>query len=135
MITAYLQTLKDHNLKLTLQRKAVLECFLLGPRRLGVYEVHSLLKKTSGLPTVYRILDEFENAGVLVRVQDDSRKLFYSLCTCPDEHHHHMVCVGCGKVDEVEGCGFEHRKKINGFKVLRHFIQIDGLCPKCLKEQ
>jgi Fur family ferric uptake transcriptional regulator len=105
---------------------------------LSPYDVHAKLKKKLlmiGLPTVYRILAEFKNAGILVQSLSEDRQLRYALCTLPNEHHHHFTCRKCKKVEEVEFCNFKGvsqfiENKLNA-KVEAHQLQIEGLCSKC----
>jgi Fe2+ or Zn2+ uptake regulation protein len=102
------------------------------------YDVHTKLKKklsTIGFPTVYRILAEFKNAGILAESLSEDRQLRYALCTLPNEHHHHFTCRKCRKVEEVEFCNFKGisrfiENKLNA-KVEAHQLQIEGLCSKC----
>ncbi len=134
----YLAVLKEHHLKITPRRKAVLELFLREKRYLGPYEIKQLLGKVSlraGLPSVYRILEELERAGILVKIEHDSRRLYYSLCRKPHVEHHHFVCNKCNKVEEVEFCNFPEisrfiEKKLNA-RVQHHSLHIDGLCSEC----
>jgi Fe2+ or Zn2+ uptake regulation protein len=137
-MNAYLNILKEHALKVTPKRKAVIGLFLKGGRRMGPQEVHRQLSKkagTLGLPTVYRILEELKELGILVRVVSHDRKLYYSLCACPDEHHHHFICRKCKRIEEVDGCSFSEtaraiEKKLN-CRIEEHLLQIEGLCAAC----
>ncbi|MDD5021772.1 MAG: transcriptional repressor, partial [Endomicrobiaceae bacterium] len=59
----------------------------------------------------------------------------YGLCHCGhDEHHHHITCIKCGKVDEITDCALHGVKKINGYKVISHFIQVNGICSECSRK-
>ena len=90
--------------------------------------------KRVGLPTVYRILEELAEGGMLTRVIQDNRQLYYYYC--PNEHHHHhFVCVSCRKVEDIEPCVIESlerevSERIKG-TVFSHIIQIEGLCRIC----
>ena len=90
--------------------------------------------KQLGLPSIYRNLEAFEACGILVKIQREDRRLYYALCHdhAGGHHHHHIVCVKCGKVDHVDGCALANMVKASGYKVLKHFVQLEGLCPKCL---
>ena len=135
---SYLQNLKDNCLKITPRRKAVIDIFISNGSRMGPYDVYGKLKKklpTIGLPTVYRILAEFKDVGILVQSISEDRQLRYSLCTLPDVHHHHFTCRKCSKIKEVEFCNFKGvsrfiEKKLN-VKVEAHQLQIEGLCSEC----
>jgi len=135
---SYIQVLKDNRLKITPRRKAVIGIFMSRGVRMGPYDVYGKLKKklpTIGLPTVYRILAEFKNAGILVQSLSEERQLRYALCTLPHQHHHHFTCRKCRKVQEVRFCNFKGisrfvENKLNA-KVEAHQLQIEGLCSKC----
>ena len=135
---SYIQVLKDNRLKITPRRKAVIGIFMNCSAYMSPYNVYVKLKKklpTIGLPTVYRILAEFKNAGILVESLSEDRQLRYALCTLPNEHHHHFTCRRCKKVEEVEFCNFKGvsrfiENKLNA-KVEAHQLQIEGLCSKC----
>ena len=134
----YIQVLKDNCLKVTPRRKAVIDSFMKCSSYMSPYDVHSKLKKklsTIGLPTVYRILAELKNTGILVQSLSEDRQLRYALCTLPNEHHHHFTCRKCRKVEEVGFCNFKGvsrfiENKLNA-KVEAHQLQIEGLCSKC----
>ncbi len=107
-------------------------------RRLDAPEVHLLLRDTLprlGLPTVYRILEELRDIGVLVRVTGEDRRLHYSLCRSTVRHHHHFVCRKCLKVEEVEFCTFRdirrHIERELDCACERVTMQIEGLCAGC----
>ena len=135
---SYIQVLKDNRLKITPRRKAVIDIFIKCNAHMSPYGVYTKLKKklsTIGLPTVYRILAEYNKAGILVQSLSGDRQLRYALCTLPNEHHHHFTCRKCKKVEEVEFCNF---KGVSRFienklkaKVEAHQLQIEGLCSKC----
>ena len=137
-IDTYLKTLKEHRLKITPRRTAVIAIFLKEGRFLGPYEIREMLGKMSlkaGLPSVYRILEELQRAGILVRIEHTSRHLYYSLCKKPHQDHHHFICRECSKVEEVEFCNFPEisrfiEKKLNG-TVEHHALHIEGLCSEC----
>ncbi|MCG2713516.1 MAG: transcriptional repressor [Candidatus Omnitrophica bacterium] len=135
---SYLQILKNNRLKITPRRKAVIDVFMNSGSHMGPYDVYGKLKKnlpTIGLPTVYRILAEFKDTGILVQSLSENRQLRYALCTLPNEHHHHFTCRKCRKVEEVEFCNFKGvsrfvEKNLNA-RVEAHQLQIEGLCSRC----
>jgi len=137
-INDYLTALKENQLKITPRRKAVIELFLKEKRYLGPSDIKGMLGKMLlkvGLPSVYRILEELESAGILVKIEHQNRQLYYSLCRKPRTDHHHFICRRCNKVEEVEFCNFREisqfiEKKLNG-KVQHHSLHIEGLCSEC----
>lgn len=133
----YFDKLKSEKLKLTPKRKAILDCFEAQGKYLTPEQVWEKLKKQFkqlGLPSIYRNLETFEDCGILVKIQREDRRLYYALCHDHHEghHHHHIVCIKCGKVDEVDGCAIVNSLKASGYKILKHFLQLEGLCPKCI---
>ncbi|MFA5094993.1 MAG: Fur family transcriptional regulator [Candidatus Omnitrophota bacterium] len=134
-----LSRLKENNLKNTPNRRAVLGLFMQKGESLSPHDVRGILKKrlpAIGLPTVYRILEELEKIGILTRVQSGDRQLHYSICSIPENrHHHHFICKKCKKVKEVEYCNFKDVSRFIRDKLKcvaeSHSMQIEGLCEKC----
>ena len=134
-----LEVLRKANLKITPKRRAIIRFFLQSERYFTPEEVWIALKidfKHLGLPTIYRNLKEFENIGILVRINRDNQQLYYAICHLgKGRKHHHFVCQRCGRVSEVEFCNFKDiardiEKKLN-CKITSHFMQIEGLCSEC----
>lgn len=132
----YLHKLKRHSLKLTPRRRAIIEIFLCCGCHLTPEEVWKKLCNDfnkCGLPSVYRNLETLADCGVLTRIQQFDCKKHYALCTAKnDYHHHHITCIKCGKVDEFKSCSLENMRKINGYKIVNHFMQVNGICEECL---
>lgn len=131
--------LRGHGLKATPKRLAVAGLFLSRRGSMTPEAVWQRLRPQLGelgLPTVYRILEDLVRVGLLTRVELEDRVLRYAVCRAePGTHHHHLVCVSCGDVGEVEGCSFEREvrrvERRTGFRVLSHRLQIDGICSAC----
>ena len=137
METHYIHKLRAQKLKITPKRQAILDYFIKEGRNLTPEQVWEKLKKVFknlGYPSVYRNLESFKECGILVKIQREDRRLCYALCTANESahHHHHIVCILCGKVDDVEGCVLSGIKNASGYKVLKHMVQLEGLCPKCV---
>jgi Fe2+ or Zn2+ uptake regulation protein len=135
MFDSIQEKLRKNKIKMTPKRLAILEHLekegkCVTPERVWEY----LRKKFAhcGLPSIYRNLELFEKYGILVRIYLSDRKSYYALCHDHEgEHHHHIVCVDCGRVDDLPICNFPKIKSINGFKILGHMTQVEGLCPGC----
>lgn len=129
--------LKNAGLKATLPRLKVLELFEKSDERhLSAEDVYKELLNTGddvGLATVYRVLTQFEDAGLLVRHHFESGKAVFELNQ--GEHHDHIVCVKCGRVEEFYDEEIERRQeeaaKSRGFKMQEHSLMIYGICDKC----
>lgn len=133
--------LKEKGLKVTLPRIKILELFqkaaLTDHRHLTAEEVYSQLKSDSaesiGLATVYRVLSQFEVAGLIRRHHFDSEIASYELGE--PEHHDHLVCIKCGLVEEFVDVDIERRQKEiakrYGFELKHHTLCLYGICQKC----
>jgi Fe2+ or Zn2+ uptake regulation protein len=133
--------LKQLKLKVTPRRLVVMHCLGSEQSYLSAEEVWSRIKSrldSIGLPTVYRILDELAEAGVVTRIFLSDRKQYYFLCS-NQGHHHHFVCESCRRVEDVEQCGldgFSHDfARRSGGRVTSHILQINGICGICCEGQ
>lgn len=128
--------LKSIGLKATLPRLKILDLFEQSHKRhMTAEEVYRLLSDEGqdiGLATVYRVLTQFEQAGLLIRHHFDSDKAVFELNQ--GEHHDHLVCLQCGKVEEFYDSEIEKRQtriaKERGFAIHDHSLQIYADCIK-----
>lgn len=131
--------LKSTGLKATLPRLKILEIFQKGTQRHMTAEdvFRILLEERSdiGLATVYRVLMQFEQAGLLIRSNFESGKAIYELDE--GQHHDHFVCTACGKVEEFFDPEIEKRQQIvakaKGWVVQDHSMALYGHCAECAK--
>ena len=136
MATANIDELKSTGLKATVPRLKILEIFQKGEQRHMTAEdvYRALLDDNSdvGLATVYRVLTQFEQAGILSRSHFESGKAVYEL----DEgkHHDHLVCLDCGRVEEFYDAEIEKRQqavaKAKGFAIADHALSLYAHCTK-----
>ncbi len=132
-------SLKNVGLKSTLPRLKILGLFESGQERhLSAEDVYRLLSANGGdvgLATVYRVLTQFEHAGLLVRHNFEGGKSVFELNE--GKHHDHIVCLQCGHVEEFHDATIESRqKKVAadlGFTIHDHSLHIYADCtkPKC----
>ena len=128
--------LKSTGLKATLPRLKILEIFQTGKQRHMTAEdvFRVLLEERSdiGLATVYRVLSQFEHAGLLNRSNFESGKAVYEINE--GQHHDHLVCLDCGKVEEFYDADIESRQhavaKSKGFTIADHSLSIYAHCTK-----
>jgi Fur family ferric uptake transcriptional regulator len=128
--------LKSIGLKATLPRLKILDLFEQSNKRhMTAEEVYRLLSDEGqdvGLATVYRVLTQFEQAGLLIRHHFDSDKAVFELNQ--GDHHDHLVCLQCGKVEEFFDSEIEKRQtriaKERGFAIHDHSLQIYADCIK-----
>ena len=132
------QQLKSVGLKITLPRLKVLQILEQSPNHHlsaeGVYKAVLDSGEDVGLATVYRVLTQFEAAGLVSRHNFEGGHSVFELSQ--KEHHDHLVCIKCGLVEEFVDEVIEQRQKAiaqrAGFKMTDHALNIYGLCPKCV---
>ena len=128
--------LKAVGLKTTLPRLKILNLFEQATmRHLSAEDVYKLLLDEGldvGLATVYRVLTQFEQAGLLTRHHFESGKSVFELNQ--GGHHDHLVCLQCGKVEEFHDPEIEKRQvKVAeklGFSIREHALYIYADCSK-----
>ena len=128
--------LKASGLKATLPRLKILEIFQNSEvRHLTAEDVYKILLAENmdvGLATVYRVLTQFEQAGLLHRNHFETGKAIFELNA--GSHHDHLVCVDCGRVEEFYDEQIESRQqaiaKERGFSIAEHALAIYGTCTK-----
>jgi Fur family ferric uptake transcriptional regulator len=131
--------LKSLGLKATLPRLKILEIFRTTPQRhLSAEDVYRLLLADhveTGLATVYRVLTQFEQAGILLRSTFESGRAVFE--RNEGRHHDHLICIGCGKVEEFCDPEIEARQHAvaeeRGFKLEEHALAMYGYCSDCSK--
>lgn len=98
-----------------------------------VFQLMRKQGKTTGLATVYRSLQKAVAEKTVDVLRTDDGEALYRLCATG--HHHHLVCTNCGRTIEVEGSAVEkwasNVAKNNGFKQVKHVVELFGLCQKC----
>ncbi len=128
--------LKNTGLKATLPRLKILEIFQKGePRHMTAEDVFRVLlldRSDVGLATVYRVLTQFEQAGILSRSHFESGKAVYELNE--GQHHDHLVCLDCGRVEEFFDAQIEQRQRdvtvARGFELQEHSLALYARCTK-----
>ena len=128
------EELRNAGLKVTLPRKKILEVLDSSDRRhLSAEDVYRLLVEKGedfGLATVYRVLTQFEAAGLVTRNNFEGGHAVFELSD--NAHHDHIVCVDCGKVVEFVDPVIEQRQvqiaTEHGFKIANHSMILQGSC-------
>jgi Fur family ferric uptake transcriptional regulator len=129
--------IKGSGLKATPPRIKVLEIFQRAARRHlsaeGVYKALVDEGSEIGLATVYRVLMKFAEAGLVTRSRFETGKAIFELNR--GTHHDHLVCLGCGRVDEFYDAEIEARQRevarAIGFGLQEHALALYGLCSDC----
>ncbi|GBL02786.1 ferric iron uptake transcriptional regulator [Glaciecola sp. KUL10] len=126
--------LKKAGLKVTLPRLKILE-ILQNPsnQHISAEEVYKILldqEEDIGLATVYRVLNQFDDAGILNRHHFEGGKSVFEISH--KQHHDHLVCLSCGKVFEFEDEVIERRQEEiaarHNMKLTNHSLYLYGEC-------
>ncbi|MCX7105997.1 MAG: ferric iron uptake transcriptional regulator [Methylococcales bacterium] len=130
--------LRNAGLKVTTPRIKILQILekQVNERHLTAEKVYKILLSEDeeiGLATVYRVLTQFEAAGLVVRHQFEGGNSIFELAT--GDHHDHILCMKCGRVDEFSDELIETRQKEVaqelGYELTDHGLYLYGFCPKC----
>jgi Fur family ferric uptake transcriptional regulator len=131
--------LKKAGLKVTLPRMKILDLMESSTvRHQSAEDIYQTLRDEGeevGLATVYRVLTQFEAAGLVTRHHFEGGQAVFELNR--EGHHDHIVCVGCGKVEEfVDEIIEDQQAKIaedKGYQITDHSLILYGKCPECQK--
>jgi len=127
----------EHKLKITKQRRVVLNVFLECKDHVSVEELYSIVSEQEpkiGLATIYRTLALLTKSGLALEMDfGDGQKRYES--SFMSAHHDHMVCTECGKIIEFNHPLIEkYQEEIaiqNGFKITSHKLDLFGHCSNC----
>jgi Fur family transcriptional regulator, ferric uptake regulator len=130
------EELKSSGLKATLPRIKILEIFQRSAQRhMTAEDVFKALLADGadvGLATVYRVLMQFEQAGLLARSHFESGKSVFELNE--GQHHDHLVCLTCGRVEEFYDAEIETRQRTvaqaRGFALQDHSLALYAVCTQ-----
>ena len=133
------QDLRKAGLKVTLPRLKVLEILETSEQRHmsaeDVYKALLAMGEEIGLATVYRVLTQFEDAGLVSRLSIDGGHAVFEIED--GTHHDHMLCVRCNGIEEFTDEVIEERQRAitaeRGFEMTDHSLYIYGICKKCQK--
>ena len=135
------QDLKRAGLKVTLPRMKILE-ILEGSNKkhMSAEDIYKVLLDSDeeiGLATIYRVLTQFESAGLVIRHHFETGQAVFELES--GKHHDHLVCVTCGKIVEFVDETIEKKQKEiakkNDFNILDHSLIIYGACNKSICQE
>lgn len=133
--------IKNKGLKKTKRRESVLRLLSLQHIPVTADDIYFLLKTEQtniDLSTVYRILNAFVEKDIVLKttISGENRALFEMNRA---EHKHRLICLGCGKMIEIQGCPLiEYEKSIaemTDFEIKKHKLEITGYCPLCKCEK
>ncbi|MBN4053355.1 ferric iron uptake transcriptional regulator [Haliea sp. AH-315-K21] len=131
------QELRNAGLKVTLPRVKIMQILEASEsRHMSAEDVYKALRDADedvGLATVYRVLTQFEAAGLVMRHHFEGGHSVFEMMT--EDHHDHIVCTKCGKVEEFYDEIIETQQKkqasSKGYTISDHSLYIYGLCKDC----
>ena len=131
------EDLKSAGLKVTLPRLKILEVLEKSPsHHLSAEDIYRVLIEQNeevGVATIYRVLSQFEESGIVQKLNFENNQAVYELCGA--DHHDHLVCLKCNKIIEFQDEVIEkHQIKIakkHGFDLTDHSLYLYGLCKDC----
>ncbi len=134
------EKLKQAGLKVTLPRIKILETLEKSAgQHASAEEIYRLLLQHDeeiGVATIYRVLTQCEQAGLIHRLQFEGGRAVFELACA--SHHDHLVCVRCGQVEEFYDEVIESRQREiageAGFDIEDHSMVLYGLCPRCRQQ-
>ena len=129
--------LRKAGLKVTLPRVKILQILENSDNKhLSAEDVYKALigaEEDVGLATVYRVLTQFESAGLVMRHHFEGGHSIFELTSV--DHHDHIVCNNCGKVEEFYDEVIEEQQEMiakkYGFKITDHSMYLYGICQEC----
>lgn len=128
--------LRDAGLKATPGRLVILDVLKKEKDPAAISEIYKKIGKKVNNVTVYRAIEDLVKAGIVRQIDFGHTHAYYELIPGRN-HHHHIVCKGCGDIEDVEVCGTEKiEKKILGsskkFKSINsHSLEFFGVCKTC----
>ena len=131
------QDLKSAGLKLTLPRLKILEVLEKSPNHhLSAEDIYRALieqHEEVGVATIYRVLTQFEESGIVNKLNFENNLSVYELSNV--DHHDHLVCVKCNEIVEFQDDVIESHQlqiaKQHGFQLTDHSLYLYGLCRRC----
>jgi len=120
--------------RLTPQRRAVLDAIEAGPARFTVVDLYDRARRDApglGLATAYRTVELLRRSGAVRPLPGEGRPTYVR---CRPGHHHHLVCLACGEVEETELCAAPSESELrrrHGFSPAAHEVDIYGTCARC----
>ncbi|MFC2070859.1 Fur family transcriptional regulator [Chloroflexota bacterium] len=136
--TKVLAALRKQGHKLTPQRRAVVKIITSAKGHLTPGTIYEKIHRTHpdiGLVTIYRTLDLLAELGLICELQTGGKHRSYT--TGIQQHHHHLICSGCGIVIDFTGRHLEKLERSlsgeSGFRIDAHLLEFIGLCRACQK--
>lgn len=120
-----------NKIKNTNQRKLVILKINELKNEATLKKISNELKKEMDNSTIYRIIDMFLVKNIIEKSVNYNEEIYYLI---KEEHGHYFNCIKCHKKEKIEICpieAIENNLETNGYQILNHTIQIDGICKEC----
>lgn len=128
--------LRDSGYRATLARIAILKVLIKAGQPLKMIELKNKLERKIDPATIYRTLESFFDKRLVRKVRFNDRSTRYEILLGVN-HHHHVICQRCGKLEGIDICDEKLEKKALSQsklfgKIKSHSVEFFGLCKKCL---
>ena len=134
-LTKAWEVLKNEGFKKTDKREQILELFEENDCYLPGKDLLNVMKKDypgMSFDTIYRNLSTFVELGILEETELSGERHFRMQCET-DHHHHHFICMSCGKIKEIHICPMDAvQEKLPAYQIDNHKLEIYGKCPECI---
>lgn len=138
MNNQYRYIIRETGLKVTPARLAVIKFFYRTKKPAHIADIIKALVSQriyADQATIYRIVENFYEKGLINRLQFQKRKFYYETNR---EEHHHAICSSCGKIEDISNCSLQKLEKEiekkHNFKVESHSLEFFGTCSNCLQK-
>lgn len=136
----WVKYLRRQRLKTTQQREAIVDQFFRSAGHISVEDLLSRVREQYagiGYATVYRTLKLLTDCGLAAPRQFGDGQTRYEVADENEHHHDHLICLQCGLIlefenEEIEKLQDEMAARLGGFKVVRHKLELYGMCPKAM---
>lgn len=137
--TAARDILAENGLNRTKGKIKILQEISRSHKPLSVVEIHSRMKESCDVSTIFRTLTQFKEKNLIQEVNLDEGFFRYEMNHASENqhtphHHHHVRCRNCGDIKNIEHCDlapFEKAIAKLGFKDMEHRLEFSGICSKC----
>ncbi|MEZ6004697.1 MAG: Fur family transcriptional regulator [Planctomycetota bacterium] len=134
--------LKEENLKLTPQRRRILDRVFATHEHFTADTLYGWLLEEAGprvsRATVYRTLDVLNRGGFVEGLETGNGGIVYEH-VLGQKHHDHLICLGCGRIEEFRNDAIEELQhkvaESKGYSLHRHLLRLSGYCPECREKQ
>lgn len=127
------EILKNNNIKITKQRKLVLDIII--NNSFTIKDIENKCNNKVDRTTIYRILDLFLDKNVVHKKVNINNEIYYEINN--NKHIHYINCIKCHKKEEIDICPIEETTKElisnKHYKLISHYIELNGICSDCQK--